>query len=244
MKTLKRVPTQKITKKEKKSQKIDRLFRELKLVNDELDSCLFDNCSSIMSKEELMSFINKCKEKTKHLTGMEKIIKNSECKTSFFKKNKKFSQDFDEIMKCYYDKCSEKKNAYFDLTDELTELIPPNTNKKIGERIDKLFKRIDKCYFDKCENIFPHEQSYKILNKCKNDTKDNEELDKCLEKTNYNKKNEEQQQCREIKCKPVQDKVDPKIKLLIEKKQQTIIKKTDKLFKIAKEKYGITDRDF
>ncbi len=243
MKTLKRAPTQKIVKKEKKSQKIDRLFRELKLVNDELDSCLFDNCSSIMSKEELMGFINKCKEKTKLLTGWEKIVKNSDCKTSFLKKNKKFSQDFDKIMKCYHDKCSEKKKAYFSLTYELTGLINPDTNKKIGEKIDKLYKRIDKCYFDKCENIFPHEQSYKVLNKCKNDTKDENELNKCLEKTNYNKKKEEQQKCREIKCKPVQDKLDPKIKLLIEK-QQEILNKTDELFKIAKEKYGITDRDF
>ncbi len=233
-----------ISKTEKKSKKIDRLFKELKILNDELDDCLFDNCTSIMSKDELMGFINKCKEKTKHLTGMKKFIKNSSCKINFLNKHKKFNQKFDEIMKCYQDKCSEKKQKYFDLTYELTGLINPSVSKvkKYDEQLDKLYKRQDKCYFDKCEHIFPNAESTEIFNKCNQNNPSSKELDKCV-KTDFMKKNQEKQECRKIKCKSVNDQIDPKIKILTAKLDK-ISEKTESLFIIAKEKYQITDRDF
>jgi hypothetical protein len=229
---------------QKADKKIEALFQQLKTLNDELDDCLFANCNSIMSKDELMNFVNKCKNKTQHIKSYtKKIIENIKCKHKILLKNKPFAERHDKMFVCYNKNCSEKIQKYFKLIHKITNLINPDiTKQKIyHDTIDKLFDNINKCYKDNCDHIFPRKEENEIYDKCRNNN--SKKFKKCLEESNYNKKVKEMHDCQRTKCKKIGNQTYPKIKLLTKKKQD-INKKTTKLLINAKKKYGIVDRYF
>lgn len=129
------------------------LFKELQILTNKMNDCLFINCNSIMSKESIDNVLNDCNDRVKHIKSSSDRTKQKKmCIGKGFTTTKETSDVFQKLMQCNIDKCKSRehkseRDQYSKLLLQISEILNPESTKipKLYKKIEELYKEKDKC---------------------------------------------------------------------------------------------------
>ncbi len=213
----------KVSKTSSKQQEdIIKVALELKAIYQSLDDCLLENIEPKL-KKQVSEIMNECKDKFKKIKPfIKQYDKIHMCKADNYI-NKNISANIADAM---YIKCKEIGTKRFQISNELSDIINPDSKKlkRLDSEFQMLMNKYFKCTDTNCKDL--KTKMKKINDDCFEYNKKHNIFKSCHKDPNYIKTKREYKACEKDNCS---SSVDAERVKKIVKETKDISKKTQKL---------------